>query len=108
MITSEQAFDMLPMVVDIYDKLDFDTYRKELKEKYEGKKADQLTVGIEAFKYVFKNSGKVKEEVFSIVAIAEGKPIDEIKKQSFTKTILTFKAIFSDKDAVDFFKQAMQ
>jgi hypothetical protein len=108
MLTSEQAFDMLPIVVEVYNKLEVDKYRKDLAKKYEGKKVDQISIGIEAFKFVLKNSGKVKEQIFGIVAVFEGKPVEEIKNQSFVKTVMTFKAIFSDKDLVDFFKQAMR
>lgn len=108
MLTSEQAFDMLPYVVDVYEKLDIDNYRKQMTEKYQGKVVDKLAVGLEVFKHIVKNSGKVKEEVFGVVAIAEGKSVEEIKKQSFAKTIVALKSIFSDKDTIDFFKQAVQ
>lgn len=108
MLTSEQAFDMLPHVADLYDKLNLEDYRKQLKEKYQGKEADDHAVGIEVFKHIFKNSGKIKGEVFHIVAIADGKTVQEIKEQSFTKTIMALKSIFSDKETVDFFRQAMQ
>jgi hypothetical protein len=107
-INSEQAFDMLPYVVDIYDKLDIDGYRKQLTEKYRGKKVDQKELGIQSFKYIFKNSQKVKKEFFNIVAIAEKRDLEAVKKESIVKTILTIKAIFSDPELVDFFKQAMQ
>lgn len=108
MITSEQAFDMLPHVTDIYDKLDLDSYKKELNESLKGKKVDNIEVGITVFKYVLKNSNKVKDEFFNIVAIAEEKPLDEVKKQPLLTTISTFRSIFSNKETMDFFKQAMQ
>jgi hypothetical protein len=108
MIRSEQAFDMLPYVVDIYDKLEIDKYRKELAQKTKGEKIDVESLGIEAFKYVIKNSGKVKEEFFNIVAIAEEKTPEEIKSQPFLKTMAKFKEVFTDKELTDFFKQAMQ
>ncbi len=108
MITSEQVFDMLPHVTDIYDKLDLNAYRKELNASFKGKEVDKTEVGIMVFKYVLKNSIKVKEEFFNIVATVEGKPLEEVKKQSIVKTIATIKNIFSDKEMMDFFKQAMQ
>lgn len=109
MINSEKAFDMLPSVVDIYDKLDLDGYRKKIAEENKGKKdISNETLGIDLFKYVLKNSGKVKEEVFEIVAIFEEMPIEEVKAQSFMKTINTIKGIFSDQETTDFFKSAMQ
>ena len=108
-ISSEQAFDMLPYVVDIYDKLDFDKYRKELQKKYAGKKSvDSLSVGLEATKFIIRNAGKVKDEFFAIVAIAENTTIEEAKKQPFVKTVQTFKEIITDPELMDFFKQATQ
>ncbi len=110
MITSEKAYDMLPYVVDIYDKLDLDGYRKGLTEENKEKGKDELSmteIGVQAFKHMLKNSGKVKEEVFEIVAIADDLTAQEAKDQSIVTTLATFKEIFSDKDLVDFFKQAM-
>ena len=107
MITSEQAYDMLPYAVDVYEKLDLDAYRKELTKENKDKKVSNLDVGIQGLKYILKNSGKIKDEVFQIVAIADGKTLEEVKAQSIVSTLATFKAIFSDKDLVDFFKSAM-
>lgn len=107
-MNSEQAFDMLPYAVDIFDKLDIDGYRKEIAEKYKDKQSDNMAVGIEVFRYIFKNAGKVKTEFFQIVAIAENKSLEEVKAQSLAKTIIAIKAVFSDKELVDFFRQAMQ
>jgi hypothetical protein len=108
MITTDKALDMLPFVVDMYDKLEIEIYRKEMTEKHKGKDTDKMTVGIEVFKYIFKNIGKAKAEVYGIVSIAEDKSIEEIKNQSLPKTIMAIKEIFSDRELVDFFKQAMQ
>lgn len=107
-ISSEQIFDMLPFVVDIYEKIDFDKHRKDLTKKYKGKKnIDYLEPAIDGAKIILKNSGKIKEEFFQVVAIAENKDPDEIKKQSFLKTLKTVKSIFSDPELVAFFKEAM-
>jgi len=67
-----------------------------------------MTSGINLFKFVLKNSAKVKEEVFEIVAVFEEKTVEEIKAQDFMLTINTFKEIFSDKDAVGLFTQAIR
>ena len=108
MISTEKAFDMLPSVVDLYDKLDIDGYRKKTIKENKGKEADQTTLGINLFKYVLKNSGKIKNEAFEIVSVFEDRPVDEIKAQNFMLTLGTLKAIFTDKEAVSFFKDAMQ
>ncbi|MBO0962494.1 hypothetical protein J1P26_22630 [Neobacillus sp. MM2021_6] len=109
MINSEQAFDMLPHVVEIYEKLDMDAYRRKMVLKYKDKdKVDADKVGLEVILFIVKNSRKAKEEFFSVVAIAEQKTLEEVKAQSLAKTISTFKNVFTDKELMDFFKTAMQ
>ena len=107
MISTEKAFDMLPSVVDLYDKLDIEAYRKKIAEENKGKPLDQMTVGIDLFKFVLKNSGKVKQEVFEIVAVFEDKTVEEIKVQNFMITVNSLRSIFVDKEALSFFKSAM-
>jgi len=106
MISTEKAFDMLPVVVDLYDKLNIDEYREEIKGKTEGQ--SKATAGINLIKYILKNSKLVKEEVFEIVAIFNEQEVEEVRKQSFMLTINTFKKIFMDKETTDFLTQAMQ
>ena len=108
MISTEKVFDMLPSVVDLYDKLELDEYRKKIAEENKGKPLDQMSAGINLFKFVLKNSAKVKAEVFEIVAIFEDKTVEEIKAQNFMLTMKTFKEIFTDKEAMDLFKSAMR
>ena len=107
--STEKAFDMLPVITILYDKLDIDGYTKKIKEKNKGKTdINNEILGIDLFKYVLKNSGKIKEEVFEVVAIIEEKTVDEIKVQNFMTTINTIKDIFHDKETTDFLVQAMK
>lgn len=107
--STEKAFDMLPIVTVLYDKLDIDGYTKKIKEKNKGKTdVSSEILGIDLFKYVLKNSGQIKEEVFEVVAIIEEKTINEIKGQNFMTTINTIKDIFQDKETTDFLTSAMQ
>ena len=109
MFSTEKAFDMLPVVTILYDKLDIDGYTKKIKEKNKGKTdINSEILGIDLFKYILKNSAKIKEEVFEVVAIVEEKTIDEIKAQNFMTTINTVKDIFQDKEATDFLAYAIQ
>lgn len=109
MFNTNQAFDMLPSVVVLYDKLDIDGYRKRIAEENKGKEnVNNEAIGIDLLKYILKNSIKVKEEVFEIVSIFEDKTIEEVKSQNFMTTINTVKAIFADTETTDFLKQAMQ
>lgn len=108
MVSTDKVFDMLPSVVVLYDKLDIDGYRKKIAAENKGKKnLNNEVLGIDLFKYILKNSGKIKEEVFEIVAIFEDKTVEEVKSQSFMTTINTVKGIFQDKETMDFLAQAM-
>lgn len=107
MVSTEKVFDMLPVVVEIYNKLDIDTYRKELEKENVGKRLNKNDLGINIFKHVLKNSLTVKKECFEIVSIFAEKTIEEVKAQSFGKTMSAMKEIFTDKEALDFFKSAM-
>jgi hypothetical protein len=107
MISSSKVFDMLPSIVDIYDKLDLDTYRKKLQEENKTEKLDAKDLGIMLVKYVLKNSKKVKEELFEIVAVMQEITLEEAKAQGPFKMVTTLKEIFTDKDTVGFFKQAI-
>lgn len=119
-ISTEKAFDMLPIVITIYEKLDMDEYRKELAKKLaeenKGKDAkdkqniNTVFLGIDLFKYIMKYSQKIKTEVFEIVSIAEDMTVKEVENQSLGKTISTLKDIFASEggaDAVELFKQAI-
>lgn len=111
-ITSERAFDMLPYVVDIYDRLDIKEFAEREKEKTKDVPKEKLVetqkaIGENFIKYIIKNSSKVKEEFFCIVAIAQDTDIETVKQQNFLTTIKTFKEIFTDKDLMSFFKSAM-
>jgi 2,4-dienoyl-CoA reductase-like NADH-dependent reductase (Old Yellow Enzyme family) len=103
-MNSEKVFDMLPYVAEIFEKIDIINYINKSK----GKEKDQEKAGMQMIIYIVKNSAKVKEEFFNVVAIAEEKTVEEVKKQGLASTIKTFKEIFSDPELMDFFKQAIQ
>jgi len=108
--STEKAFDMLPTVVVMYEKLDIDGYRKKLKEENKGKNKKDISatvLGVDLFKYILKRSAEIKEEVFEIVSIAEDMTIEAVKSQDFTKTIKTMREIFTDKDTAELFKSAI-
>lgn len=108
MVNTEKAFSLLPVVAILYDKLELDEYRKKVAQENKGKKGVSAELlGIDLFKYVLKNSAKIKEEVFEIVSIFEEKTVEEVKAQNFMLTINSLKAIFTDTETTDFLKQAM-
>lgn len=107
-ISTEQALDMMPHVVEVYEKVGFKTYLKKAKEKNKGKKVDVEEAGLEAVMFVVKNINKAKKDIFEVVAIAENKSVEDVRKQPLTKTIASIKNIFQDEELNDFFKVLMQ
>lgn len=110
-VSTEAAFDALPYVMDVYDKLDLDSYRKKVSKQYKGqnkKKLDLNEIGIDLFKYVLKNLSKAKEEIFTVISIFEDKSVEEVKEQPISQTIKSLRSIFSDKETMDFFKESME
>lgn len=106
MISSEKAFDLLPYIMDLYDKLELNEQIKTINADSKGKSKEAL--GKELVKYAMKNSCKVKEEFFYIVAILQDKDVNEVKKQNFMEAILSIKSLFSDKESMSFFINAMK
>lgn len=109
-ITSEQVFDILPFVMDIFDKLDVQKVGLSMAKKNKTKDISikQKEVGMDLIKYVLKNSNKVKDEFFAIVAIMENITVDEAKDQGIIQTLTTIKGLMGDKDLMGFFSQSMQ
>lgn len=108
MINTDKALDILPYVADIYDKLEMQEYIEKMKKEYKKNPVSKTEAGLNLFKYIFKNSTKIKDEIFNIVAIIEEKEVEDIKKQSLALTMASLKEIFTDKEFTDFFKTAMQ
>jgi len=113
-ISTEKAFDMLPFVVEIIDKLDIKTEGKRiamrLKEADPEKAGDDLKyeIGIEIIMYVGKNMKKVKEDFFGLVAVASDVDIETAKARPLSESIKILKDIFMDKELMDFFTTAMR
>lgn len=107
MLSTEQVFEVLPLISAIYEKIDLKSFAKEY---YNKPKEDlsEIEVGIEFFNFIFKNMREIKEECLELVAIFEGKEIEEVRRQSFTVTLNSLKEIFTDKELLNFFKSAMQ
>lgn len=103
-INTEKAFDMLPHAADILEKLGLKDFI--LKNQTTDKK-DIDRKGFDLVVFVLRNSGAVKENVFEIVAIMEDKTTEEVKKQSFVKTLASFKELIQDKELMSFFNMAM-
>jgi len=112
MISTDKAMDMLPYVVDILDKLDTKQYILQNKELFDmSNKAKALEKvkdkGFDFLKFILKNAGKVKEEVYHCLSIIQETTVEEIRAQSFGKTFLQFKKLLEDDDLLAFFGGAM-
>ena len=112
MLSSEKAFDMLPYVSDIYEKLNLEKYILDTRKKNKGKgnknELEMMGLGLNMGAYVLKQSPKIKTEIFTIVAMIEDKTIDEVKAQPFIQTKKTLEGLFNDEEAMGFFKSAME
>ena len=104
MITTDKALDMVPYIVDIYEKLD--------KDLLKDKSGSTTEIGKKALVAILKNVNKFKPEIYGMVSVAMEEPVDKIRDQSVVKTLLAFKAIyndiFKDPEMMDFFGDAVK
>jgi len=108
MVSTEKVYDMLPAICECYEKLDIEGFRNKLTKEYKGKKTENKDLGLKLLMFVLKNTPLIKEEIFGVVSIFEDKEIEEIKEQSFGKTITSLKELFMDKEAIELFKSAVK
>ena len=108
MLSTDKLLDILPYAVDIYEKIDIDKYVEEVNKKYKKNPVSKEQAGIDLFKYVLKNSGKIKKEIITVVSIMQDKSYEETAAQNFLHTATALKEMFEDKEAISFFKSAMQ
>ncbi|PPA71906.1 hypothetical protein [Jeotgalibacillus proteolyticus] len=109
-VSTEQAFDMLPHAADIYTKLNVRDYLQ--KNVFKPKKGESTSIakklaGADMIAYILKNLPKAKSDFFHIIAIFESKKVEEVKSQPLTQTMVSIKAIITDKDLMDFFKESV-
>ena len=113
MITTEQAFEILPHVIAIIEKLDVQAKATSVGEKFAKKYPDKKPseymneAGVAVIVAVSKELPKVKDEVFEVIAVVQGCTVEEARKQRFTKSIKVFKEIFQDQELMDFFTEAV-
>jgi hypothetical protein len=113
-ITGEQAFDMLPAMCRIFEKLDLTKIVMQVRQENKDnniKKATKTTINDstnKVLKYVSKNIPKIKSEFFEIVGIAWNVSAEEAKKAGIGACMKVFFVILKDPDMTDFFGQAIQ
>ena len=111
MLSTEKAFEIVPYFSDIYEKLEvkkfIETNQITIKED-DDFKVMMLGIGLDIGNHILKNFGKIKDEIYIIVSIIDDIEVEEVKKQSFVKTLNTFKDLFKDKDTVDFLSSVVK
>ena len=105
-ITNEKAFELIPHVMDIYEKIKPEIDKSLTPEHVKGKSQEE--VGLIMQKQFFRNISKVKNEIFEIMAVIEDRTAEEIKKDDFIATSKKIINLLKDKELLDFFKSAMQ
>jgi vacuolar-type H+-ATPase subunit C/Vma6 len=111
-ISTEKAFDLLPHAVNMIEKLDMKGYilkNKELLNAKDKNAAKNIMdeKGFDFVMHILKNTGKVKPDVFEILAIVQEKTVEEIKATPFGETYKQLKELLQDTELLSFFKSAM-
>lgn len=107
-ITTEKAFDVLPFVGDIADKLKLADEVEKMTKKFNNNKTGQMSAGIQLSTFVIRNIGKVKKEVFEILSIIDNKTTKEIREQDIQVTIKRVMELVTDAKLMELFKSAME
>ena len=100
-VAIDKLCNIAPVLAELSEKLANDAeFKMFMTEKSERTNRDFL------FKVVPHLLKNYREETFNILAVWEDKTIDEVKSQSFGKTITEIKAIFEDEDFRSFFSSS--
>ncbi len=111
MLTTEQLFDALPYVADIFEQLELDKEINRMRDKAQSSgdmTEQQRQAGMSLFMHVFKNSHKCKDSFFPLVAILLDCSVEEAKKKPPAETYHALKVIFTDEEVMGFFTNAVQ
>jgi len=113
MLTTEKAFDALPHVVDIFEKLELEGQFDKAREaamKGKAKKSEdrQRELGLSILMHVVKNSNKCKDSFFGLLAVVCECSVEEAKQKPPSETIAALKAVIGDNELMGFFKRAVQ
>ncbi len=102
MINSEKVFDLLPWMIEIFEKLDLQKFIESNKDK------DANALGTAVIFHICKNSKKVKKEFFTAISILNDISFDEACKLPLGELIATLKELGKDPELLNFFKLAVQ
>lgn len=105
-LTTEKTLELMPTMIDIYDKLDMGEYIKKVRKENKGITNEKAAE--KALKYIGRNTPKIIPEVIEVVAAVQGDSSDEVKKQSPIKTIKVFMDLLHDPEVSGFFDSATE
>ena len=111
MLTTEQLFDALPYVADIFEQLELDKEINRMREKAQAggdMTEQQRQAGMTLFMYIFKNAHKCKDSFFPLVAILLDCSVEEAKKKPPAETFKALKTMLADEEVMGFFTNAVQ
>lgn len=111
--STDKALDVFCELVPYIDRILVDEelvaeIKRKVKLPEGSSRADFLNIGMEKVnKIVPILLKKRRADIYGIVAVLNGKTIEEIGKQSFIATASQIKEIFKDRDLIDFFKSCV-
>ena len=111
--STDKALDVFCELVPYIDRILVDEelvaeIKRKVKLPEGSSRADFLNIGMEKVnKIVPILLKKRRADVYGIVAVLNGKTIEEIGKQSFLATASQIREIFKDRDLIDFFKSCV-
>ncbi len=112
MLTTEKAFDCLPYVADIFEKLNLQNELDKMREevmKTKGKKEErQRKMGMAFIMHIVRNSPQCKESFFPLMSVIMDCTVEEAKLKPVGETVGALKQLFADEDLMGFFNSAVQ
>lgn len=103
-IAIEKLINLAPVIADLKPKIQENAEVNEFMQKYkQNENKDNLDFMLAFLPVLYKY---YKDEIFNILAIWEGVTVEEIKNQSFAKTVASIKALVEDEDFKSFFTVA--
>ncbi len=102
MLTTEQAFDALPYVAEIYEKLELQKFYEEQRKKNKDAPNEQLAQAV--IMHIVKNSQKCRDSFFPLIAVLTGLTEEEARKQPVKDTVAVLRELFKDENW-GFFKE---
>lgn len=103
MISTKKAFQIMPFLANILDKIHFKEFFAEVSAEQGEEKA-----GIDFTIFLMKNVDKCMGDVCNAVAILEDKELKAVEEQDVFETLDTLNELFKNEKLMAFFGSAMR